>query len=316
MTRSYYDILDVPKDASESDIKKAYRKLSLQYHPDRNKEPGAENKFKEINVAHETLCDPNKRREYDMELNGVGVHGFPGGMGGPPPGAEFHDMNDILRHMFGGGPPPGFGIPGQGEFNIFFGGQPGFGGGGNPFFQQQMSKPPPIIKNLTLTLEQVYFGGNFTVEFDKWNVVNNMKIGERGSINITIPAGIEESEVIVVREAGNSIENQIKGDVKICIQIQNDTEFERHGMDLVCKRILTLKEALCGFKFELKHINGKTLSFNNMTNINVIKPNYKKVVPNLGMTKNGTTGNLIIDFDVSFPEVLADDQIQRLSEIL
>jgi len=322
MSKSLYDILEVPKDASEAEIKKAYRKLSLQYHPDRNSDPEAETVFKKVNEAHEILSDSNKRREYDMESNGHPFFGGGGGGGGQH-GAEFHDMNDLLRQMFGGGGGPmghpmgGHPMGGEG-FNIFFGGPPGFGGpmNGHPFFQQQMSKPPPIIKNLKLTLEQVYFGGNFNVDFDKWNVSNNVKIGEHASMNITIPPGIDESEVIVIRDIGNSIENQIKGDLKICIQIENNTEFKRNGLDLNCRRTITLKEALCGFKFDLKHLSGKTLAFNNLTNISVIKPNYTKVVPNLGMNKNGTTGNLIIEFDISFPDVLGDDQIKNLTEIL
>jgi DnaJ-class molecular chaperone len=326
MTKSLYDVLEIPRDASETDIKKAYRRLSLQYHPDRNSEPGAEAKFKEINEAHEILSDSGKRQNYDMESGGNPFFGGGGGMGGPPPGAEFHDMNDILRQVFGGagGHPGGVsftGMPGAPDFNVFFGGPmggpPGFGGpmGGHPFFQQ-ISKPPPIIKNLKLNLEQVYFGGNFNVEFEKWNVMNNIKVCEITTVNITIPPGIEESEVVILREMGNSVENRIRGDVKICIHIENNTEYQRNGLDLICKRTLTLKEALCGFKFELKHINGKTLAFNNLTNINVIKPGYKKVVPNLGMNKNGKTGNLIIEFDVSFPDVLGDDKIKQLALIL
>ena len=128
MTKSYYDVLEVPKDASETDIKKAFRRLSLQYHPDRNSEANAESKFKEINEAHEILSDNSKRQQYDMESNGHPFFGGGGGMGGPP-GAEFHDMNDLLRQMFGGGgmggPPGGVnfgGIPGAGDFNVFFGG--------------------------------------------------------------------------------------------------------------------------------------------------------------------------------------------------
>ena len=326
MPQSLYDLLEVPKDAPESDIKKAYRRLSLQYHPDRNSDPEAETKFKEINEAHEILSDSNKRQQYDMESSGHPFFGGGGMGGGGPPGAEFHDVNDLLRQMFGGGGghPGGVsfgGMPGASDFNIFFGGPmggpPGFGGpmGGHPFFQQ-MSKPPPIIKNLKLTLEQVFFGGNFNVEFEKWNVTNNIKIAEITTINVTIPPGIDESEVIVLRDMGNSIENQIRGDVKICIQIENNTEFQRNGIDLSCKHTLTLKEALCGFKFELKHLNGKKLAFNNLTSMNVIKPNYKKVIPNLGMNKNGKTGNLIIEFEVSFPDVLGEDQIQQLSAIL
>lgn len=320
MPNNYYDILGVDKNASEQEIKKAFRKLSLQYHPDRNTDPEAETTFKTINEAHETLSDPEKRRQYDMQQQGIP---FPGMGGGGP--QEFHDMNDIFRQFFGGGMPGmpggvafsmGGGMPGQQEFHFFHG--PGMGGspGGFPGFFQNLQKPPPIIKTLHLTLEQAYFGGNFSVQIDRWVVRNNIKENEIATIQVGVPPGIDENEVIILREAGNTIENSIAGDVKITIQITNDPNFQRQGLDLVHNRSISLKEALCGFKFEIRHLNNKTFSFNNHTNVTLIRPGYKKIIPGLGMNKNGQTGNLIINFDVNFPDSLTDDQIKKLSEIL
>jgi len=322
MSQNYYDLLGVDKQASEDEIKKAFRKLSLKYHPDRNSDPSATDKFKEINEAHETLTNKEKRQQYDFQSSG----GFP--MGGDM-GAEMHDINNIFRAFFGGGGGPGgpggpgftFNMGGGPDIHVFHGGMPGMPGMGgmpgmpNPFFQN-MNKPPPIIKNIQLSMGQVYSGCTFPIQIEKWNIVNNMKHTEMQTLNVTIPAGIDENEVIILRDMGNTIDNRIKGDIKICIQISNETEFMRQGMDLVVKKQLTLKESLCGFKFEIKHLNGKMLAFNNHTNITVIKPGYKKVVPNLGMNKDGRSGTLIIDFDVVFPDVLGDDQIQKLTEIL
>ena len=316
MPQNYYDILGVEKQASEDEIKKAFRKLSLKYHPDRNSDPLATEKFKEINEAHEILTNQEKRQQYDFQSGG----GFP--MGGGDMGAEMHDINNIFRSFFGGSPggpggPGGFAfnMGGGPDIHVFHGGMGGMPGMQHPFFQN-MNKPPPIIKNIQLSMNQVYSGCVFPVQIEKWNVVNNIKNIETQILNITIPAGIDENEVIVLRDMGNTIDNQMKGDIKICIQINNETEFMRQGMDLVVKKQLTLKESLCGFKFEIKHLNGKMLAFNNHTNITVIKPGYKKVVPNLGMTKDGRSGTLIIDFDVLFPDVLGDDQIQKLADIL
>ena len=77
-----------------------------------------------------------------------------------------------------------------------------------------------------------------------------------------------------------------------------------------------MKEALCGFSFELVHLNGKRLCLNNASNPTVIKPNYKKLVPNLGMTRESATGNMIIDFEIEFPESLTKEQTDALTNIL
>ena len=323
----YYEILGVEKNADQQEIKKAFRKLSLQHHPDRNDAPESEDIFKRINEAHETLSDPEKRQQYDSQQQGMPfMHMHPGGGGVHQ---EFHDINNIFRQFFGGGGGGmgggmgggrmggvtfSMGGPAGQEFHFFNNGDghiPGF-----PGFFHNLQKPPPIIKNLTLTLEQAYSGGNFPITIEKWNSTGNMKNIEIETIQITIPPGIDENEVIIMRDAGNRVENSLCGDVKIMVQITNDTIFQRQGMDLVCNRTITLKEALCGFIFELRHLNNKILSFNNHTNITVIKPGYKKVVPNLGMMKNGESGNLIINFDIVFPDILSEEQIKHLATIL
>lgn len=105
--KDYYETLGVDKDASEQDIKRAFRKLVAKYHPDVNKEPGAEEKFKEINEAYETLSDPQKRSQYD-QFGSAGPQGFgggQGGFGGFGGGAQggFSDFSDIFGDLFGGG---------------------------------------------------------------------------------------------------------------------------------------------------------------------------------------------------------------------
>ena len=299
---NHYETLGISNDASEDQIKRAYRKLSLQYHPDRNQSPDAQPKFQAINEANEILGDPARRQQYDNELNGVGNM-----MNGGGGGQEFRDMNEIFKSFFGGG---GMGMGMGPGIHMFHG-----GGGQNPFFET-MNKPPPIIKNLVLTLAQAYNGGSFPIELEKWNLIGNVKTVEKQTIYLNVPQGIDDNEVVILREMGNSINQAIKGDVKICISIQNDTSFERRGLDLIVKKKITLKEALCGFEFEIKHISGKSLNFKNVVNHAIIQPGYKKLIPDFGMKRESHTGNLIIDFDVAFPEQLPIETVNAIAQLL
>jgi len=315
---THYEVLDVDQNASEQEIKKSYRKLSLQYHPDRNGgDATATEKYKQINEAHEILSDPQKREQYNMELK------FGQGGGHIHMGGDMGDINNIFNMMFGGGG----GFPGMGGFPggpgvRVFHSNSGFPGGGFPghpgmeHFFQQINKPPPIVKHVQITLEQAYTGATIAVEIEKQITKAMGRITQIETINIQVPQGIEENEVMILRECGHVLNDDVKGDLKITFEIANNTVFKRHGMDLIYNKELTLKESLCGFSFEISHINGKTLNMNNLSNSAIIKPNYRKVVPGLGMIKNGQTGNLIIEMSVNFPDSLTKEQIDKIRDIL
>ena len=309
-----YGVLGVSKDASDSEIKKAYRALSLKYHPDRNSDPEAKSKFQEISAAYETLSDPAKKMQYEAERNGMHFGGGGGGM----PMDGFADINNIFEMMFNG-MPPGMGMHRMGsmgpDIHIFNGGmQFGHGGPGNIF--HALNKPPPIIKNIIISLNQSYTGVTVPIEIDRWIIQMNAKVFEKETIYINIPAGIDENEMIIMRDRGNIVNDQLKGDIKICIQIEKHPHYERVGMDIIYKKKITLKESLCGFSFDIIHLSGQNLCLNNNTNKTIIRPNYKKVIPQLGMNRDGNVGNLIIAFDVEFPESLNEDQICELEKIL
>jgi DnaJ-class molecular chaperone len=108
----------------------------------------------------------------------------------------------------------------------------------------------------------------------------------------------------------------IRGDIKIIVSVKNTTKFNRHGMDLVYKSSITLKEALCGFIIELDHLNGKKMTLNNRVNRSIVKPHFKKVVSQLGMQREANIGNLIIEFEIEFPDSLSEEQMEKLSDIL
>lgn len=317
--KTLYEVLGVNQNATEAEIRKAYRSLSLKYHPDRNSSPDANERFQEINSANEILSDPARRNQYDMELKG-GIPGgfppgFPGGHGfhGFPGGGTFHfstnmdganDFND-LSHIFNAF----FGMPGAH-------GMPGMPGGPGMMFHN-LNKPPPIVKNIQINMEQVFTGCMVPVEIERWNIINDTKHMETETIYVNIPQGIDDNEIIVMREQGNSINDTIKGDIKFVIQVSNNTNFIRNGLDIVYKKTITLKEALCGFTFEVKHLNGKTLIFSNVgEQRSVIKPNYQKHIEGLGLKRGNNNGRLIINFDVEFPDVITDEQMNKLKEIL
>ena len=305
---NYYNILEIPETANPDEIRKAYRKLSLQHHPDRNKNnPEAMAKTQKINEAYETLSDADKKREYDMMRSNPFFNGsFANGVNGEP------NFDDLMSQLFGG---MGMGM-GGGQVPIFhMGGFPNGMGGIHVFRTSAMDKPAVIVKSVTISIDKVLTGVTMPIDVERWVLENGTKVTEHETIYINIPKGIDENEIMILREKGNVISETNKGDIKIIIKIENTTEFKRHGLDLVLEKNITLKDALCGFSFEMKYINGKTYTINN-SNKQVIKPHYKKIIPNMGLSREDHVGNLIIVFDIIFPERLTDEQCEKIKEIL
>ena len=301
---NFYDILNISKDASVDEIKKSYRALSLQYHPDR--ETGSTEKFQEINQAYEVLSDPQKRQQYNMELQ------FGLGQGGFSMEAEMGDINELLNTLFGGNGntmKSGFGP----NIHVFhssgmFGEDPM----GHIF--EQMRKPPPLIKNIKISLKDAYNGCEMTIPI-KRNHLKARQDVEEDEIYITIPKGVNDGEVIILREEGH-IHGSNQGDIKLMVSIENSHGFEKHGLDLIYKKKITLKESLCGFSFEIEHLNGKQLNIQNTSNPSIIKPNYRKNIPNYGMIKGGKTGMMTIEFSVDFPDTITSEQREWLNKVL
>jgi DnaJ family protein B protein 4 len=316
-----YEILGVTESASQEEIKKAYRKLSLQYHPDRNNNsPESTAKFQSISAAYETIGDDDKRRQYDMQSKmqfgmPFGMSSGGGGMsfgGGMPTFFTTSDLDMDPAEIF--------------SFissNFFGGGGSGGGGGGrmgpNIFsmdnLKQKLAKPTPIIKTETITLSKAYTGYNMPIEITRWIVENNVKREETETIYLPIPRGIDNNELIILREKGNMLSDSNRGDIKVFIKIQNDTDFERNGLDLILNKTISLKDALCGFVFDMNYLDGRTFKINNSGG-NVITNNYNKVLPGMGMKREEHIGNLIINFTVTFPEKLTNEQIEALRGIL
>jgi DnaJ-class molecular chaperone len=311
----FYKTLGVSEDATNDEIKKAYRSLSLKYHPDRTQGDVEKcNIFKKVNEAYEILGDVEKRQEYDMSRKNpfMRMNSF-GGNGEP-------NMNDIFESMFFGGIPGMQGMHGM-PGGIFAGGFPGgqnfrvFVNGVPVNVSQTIEKPPAIVKNIQINMETVLNGGKIPIDIDRWVVENGTKVFETVKMYIDIFKGIDHNEVIVLKEQGNKINDSCKGDVNIFIHINNDSAFVRRGLDLIMEKTISLKESLCGFSFEIKYINGKSYTINNPIG-NVIPPEYQKVIQNMGLTRDNHVGNLIIHFHVKFPESLTKESVEMISKIL
>lgn len=228
MSKSLYTTLELSPGASEAEIKKAYRRLARQYHPDVNKDPAAEEKFKEINAAYEVLSDKEKRAKYDQfgdsMFGGQNFHDFARGQGGNV------DLDDILRNIFGQG--GGFGGGGFGGFGGGFGGG-GFGGG----FGGGMNLD--IDANVTVPFAVAVLGGKHSISLS----------GE--SFDIKIPAGIKSGEKLRVRGKGKKHGSQV-GDLYLRIDVAANPEYEREGDNLVKTFNVPLYAALFGGKVAIQ----------------------------------------------------------------
>lgn len=297
---NYYEILGVLKDASVDEIKKAYRKLSLKHHPD--KTGGDDSKFKEINEAYSILSDQSQREMYDMKMSGgFNIPDMPHGMPFNP--------NDIMNMFFGmrGGPP---GVPPP----FFQGGNIHVFNNGFPVNMNVLQKPIPILKTLEISLDEAFLGCIKPIEIERCIQEGNVKRMESETIYVNIPKGIDENEIIVLRDSGNILSENNKGDIKICIKILNNTSLIREGLNLVYNKTITFKESLCGFTFDLHYLDNKLFKINN--NNVIIQNGHRKVLPGLGMSRDEHAGNLIIQFNVVYPEKLTNEQIEILKEIL
>ena len=310
-SKSFYEILGVDRNASKEHIKKEFRKLSLKYHPD--KRNGDEDKFKQINEAYQILSDDDKRRQYDNSYsnrntgnnsnsNNVFNHNMYSSTGGFPG----NSMNDMFSSMFQQNFPFNF----TGDMN------------NNPnirIFRNGMEVkkniiPETINTNVKISMKQAYEGASVPIDISRTIIRNQEKTRENESIYVDIPKGIGNNETIVMKNMGNVI-NDNKSDLKVKIILENESEFQREGLNIIYNKTITLKEALCGFSFNLPFINGKVYTINNNTG-NIICPNYLKEISNMGFTRGNNTGKLIIKFSISFPEKLDNNIVEKLNELL
>ena len=307
--RDYYEVLGVGKNATEDEIKSAYRKLAKKYHPDLN--PGnkeAEEKFKEVNEANDVLSDPQKRQRYDQfgfagvdpnyaAANGGGAGGFGGGFGGV-------DLGDIFGDIFGGG---------------FGGGFSGFGGGSSTRTANAPRKGHDIQASVILTFEEAAHGCSKKITINRQDtcpdcggtgaakgtspetcpdcggrgyvvtqqrtpfgvmqsqqpcshcggrgtIIRNPcktcrgtgKTAARKSLEINIPAGIDDDQNIALRGQGDAGSNGgPAGDVIVHVTVKADPMFERDGYDVTIHVPITFSQAVLGDDVEVPTVDGR-----------------------------------------------------------
>jgi len=331
----YYKILGVKRSSTTKEIKKAYRALSLQFHPDKNKDEGAAEKFSEINDAYEILSDDELKDIYDQHGD-EGIKRHRGGGGG---GATSFD--DIFSHF-------------------------GFGGGGR---QQREQKTPSVEMSLRLSLKQLYVGATLDVEFvrqalcmhwqdcmknsqecqgpgikvkmqqiapgfvqqvqtrdDKcvargkmWrpncrDCPNGKTEPEKLVLTIDVVKGMRNGEQITFEGVADEQPGMPTGDLVFEIVQLGDTFFHREGDQLYITMEIPLVDALVGFKREITHLDGHKFTIEVST---VTECDHTIRIASKGMPRRSGRGygDLFITFDVDFPETITDLQKQQIKSI-
>ena len=333
--RSHYDVLQLESHSATTDeIKRAFRRLSMDHHPDKNgNSEDSKCAFQEINEAYNTLSDPEKRGKYDFELQmGIGGHRAhmhhmgPMGMGMGHMGA-FNPLDMLFAAMHQQQHQQQHQQSASMTFESMFGGGMGMGMGMGPKI---------IIHNFTQNMNEAShheheqsYDTNVVIALslaDAFNGVNQRPVSiqyedethdMRSEIMmINVPPGIPNGHKVGIPGKGNIVPNSggRRGTLYLEISIEPHPQFRRDGdTDLVVEHRVSLKDALCGFTFELVHLNGRSYKFNCKPCSITGSMNETKVMPGLGYSDGGA---LKIRFSVELPTSLTEEQIAALSAIL
>lgn len=337
MGTDYYKVLGVDRGAGDDDLKKAYRKLAMRWHPDKNStnKKEAETKFKEISVAYEVLSDPKKRAIYD-QLGEEGLKGQPPpGAGGPgafpffPGGAHStashfnpRSADDIFKEFFGF---PGMGGMGgmraePGFQRSMFGNDmfsSRFGAEGSTSMQQPSRKAAAIENPLPVSLADLYKGVTKKMKISRETIDASGRISNAEDIlTIEVKPGWKKGTKITFPDKGNEAPNMKPADIVFIIDEKPHDVFTRDGNDLVMTEKISLVEALTGYTARVTTLDGRSLS---LPINSIIHPNYEEVIPREGMPipKDPTKkGNLRIKFNIMFPSRLTSDQKAGIKRLL
>lgn len=336
MTHKYYDLLGVSPSASKDDIKKAYKKLAIQMHPDKGGDP---EKFKEISNAYSILSDDDKKHKYDQ----LGDEGFEAAASGGMPDVNPHDIFEQLFANMGGFP---------------------FGGGVNMRQPRGPQRKSNHVHELTISLDDAYKGINKSLKVSlnkicgkckttcpacqgKGNIMDMRRMGfltqmiqrpcdvckasgyvsstrpgcsdcngtgnirQEHKIEIKIPPGADNGHSVVFNGLGEQAitSDEQSGDLIFQIRVQNHPKFKRQGNDLVYIETITLADSICGKQITIPHFAGDISV--ECSDFGVIEPNKPYVIKGKGMPN----GNLLIIFNIDYPQKLSKGDRERLRDV-
>jgi DnaJ family protein B protein 4 len=296
---NYYSVLNLSKNANINDIKKAYRQLSIKFHPDKNLNCDSE-QFNKINEAYSKLLDKYNTNDLHKDVNNFHNNELVNGINANNNNAINANNNNAINANNGA----------NANNNI---------DGNNTILKYSyfnVNNSEDIIINLSLGFNEAYNGCNKPIVVNRKIIVNNVIGHEKETLYIPIPKGIDANEIITIPNKGNVyISNGLisHSNIKIIICLLTHEIFERIGLDIVFIKTITLKEALLGFSFNLNHINNKNFK---ITCSEIIHFNYEKLIPNMGFIRDSFVGNLIIKFNITFPPTISQESKKLLEKVL
>jgi len=305
MAKDYYEILGVKKTATEAELKKAYRKMAMKYHPDRNKgDKTAEEKFKDLNEAYAVLSDPEKRKQYDQ----FGVDGF----------RQRYTQEDIFRGTDFSSIFSEFGL-GNEMFEQLFGGKSGKQRGTsytwnsqNPFGGAGQARRPQtgqdVETHVTIPFDLAYRGG-------KQRITLQTETGGRQEIEVTIPAGIESGKKL--RLSGKGAASPLggaAGDLYIIVDVAPHPVFRRSGDNLEVDATIGLTDALLGVTINVPTMSGETKQLKVPAGMS---PGAKMRIKGYGFPrlKHKTNGDLFVVITVVFPKHVTEAQKSLIEQL-
>ncbi|KAH7823926.1 putative Hsp40 [Monocercomonoides exilis] len=346
MGQDYYQVLGVARDADDETIKKAYKKMALKWHPDRNRDnkEKATEEFKKIGEAYDVLSDPKKRQIYDKYgeegLKGVpsdddAAGGFPGGFttsgSGPRiffttsssgmPGGKFsfRDPFQMFSEMFGSDNPFGMGDDFFSDFSS------SRKRSSSRHRQGRTIQDPPIYHDLMLSLEELYNGCTKKMRISR-NVTDDhgSTTTESKIMQVDIRPGFKEGTKITFEKAGDVRPGNIPADIVFVVKQKPHAYLIRDGNDLHCKQAISLSQALCGFDIHVPFLGGDTRRITSAmvepaNPSQITKPGSRIRIVGGGMPISkmpGRKGDFIVDLEIRFPTSLTENEKIQVQQIL